>query len=171
MPPGLASVTQQTQAFFTIALAAAFLRDRPTRRQIVSMDIAFAGLALVATTAGGDIPVVALVLAIAAALSGAMGNVLVERDRPRADAAADGMAQPGAAASGAACLGAAPWAIAHRGAAARFLGESRRTSLSRLHRHNTRLRELGQPARALSRRERRNILAAGVLRRHFPLPS
>jgi O-acetylserine/cysteine efflux transporter len=82
MPPGLASVTQQTQAFFTIALAAAYLRDRPTRRQVVSMAVAFAGLALVATTAGGDVPAVALVLAIAAALSWAIGNVLVKRIGP-----------------------------------------------------------------------------------------
>jgi O-acetylserine/cysteine efflux transporter len=79
MPPGLASVTQQTQAFFTIALAAALLRDRPTHRQIVSMSIAFAGLVLVATTAGTDIPGLALGVAIAAALSWAIGNVLVKR--------------------------------------------------------------------------------------------
>jgi O-acetylserine/cysteine efflux transporter len=39
MPPGLASVTPQTQAFFTIALAAAFLRDRPTRRQIAAWSL------------------------------------------------------------------------------------------------------------------------------------
>jgi O-acetylserine/cysteine efflux transporter len=82
MPPGLASVTQQTQAFFTIALAAAFLRDRPTRRQIAGMIIAFAGLALVARTAGGDIPMIALVVAIAAALCWAVGNVLVKRIGP-----------------------------------------------------------------------------------------
>jgi O-acetylserine/cysteine efflux transporter len=82
MPPGLASVTQQTQAFFTIALAAAFLRDRPTRRQIISMVIAFVGLALVATTAGGDVPALALCLAIGAALSWAIGNVLIKRIGP-----------------------------------------------------------------------------------------
>jgi O-acetylserine/cysteine efflux transporter len=79
MPPGLSSVTQQTQAFFTIALAAAFLHETPTRRQIVSMTTAFAGLTLVATTAGADVPGVALGLAIAAALSWAVGNVLVKR--------------------------------------------------------------------------------------------
>jgi len=31
MPPGLASVSQQMQAFFTVLLAAVFLRDVPTR--------------------------------------------------------------------------------------------------------------------------------------------
>src|ERR1051325_8224366 len=33
MPPGLASVIVQSQALFTIALAALFLRERPTHRQ------------------------------------------------------------------------------------------------------------------------------------------
>jgi O-acetylserine/cysteine efflux transporter len=44
MPPGLASVSQQMQAFFTVLLAAVFLRDVPTRRQCLGMTIAFAGL-------------------------------------------------------------------------------------------------------------------------------
>jgi O-acetylserine/cysteine efflux transporter len=46
------------------------------------MVIAFAGLALVATTAGGDVPGIALCLAITAALSWAIGNVLVKRIGP-----------------------------------------------------------------------------------------
>src|SRR5262245_14129551 len=33
LPPGLASVTQQSQAFFTVLLAAVVLRDMPDRRQ------------------------------------------------------------------------------------------------------------------------------------------
>ena len=33
MPPGLASVSQQMQAFFTVLLAAVFLGDAPTRRR------------------------------------------------------------------------------------------------------------------------------------------
>ncbi|MBV8850975.1 MAG: EamA family transporter [Methylobacteriaceae bacterium] len=82
MPPGLASVTQQTQAFFTIALAAAFLRDIPTRRQIVSMVTALAGLALIGASIGGDVSTSALIVAIAAALSWAIGNVLVKRIGP-----------------------------------------------------------------------------------------
>ena len=43
MPPGLASVSQQTQAFFTVLLAAVFLRDRPTLRQCAGMGIALRG--------------------------------------------------------------------------------------------------------------------------------
>ena len=47
MPPGLASVSQQIQAFFTVLLSAVFLRDIPNVRQLIGMVIAFAGLALI----------------------------------------------------------------------------------------------------------------------------
>ena len=79
MPPGLASVTQQMQAFFTVMLAALFLRDVPSRRQSIGMAIAFGGLALIALTIGGDLTALGLGLAIAGAFSWAVGNVLVKR--------------------------------------------------------------------------------------------
>src|ERR1700722_16114553 len=79
MPPGLASVTQQIQVFFTVLLAAIFLGDHPTRRQIAGMAVAFAGLALIALTTGGDLRPAALGLALGAALSWSVGNVLVKR--------------------------------------------------------------------------------------------
>src|SRR5215472_6639113 len=59
LPAGLASVTQQMQAFFTVLLAAIFLRDLPSVQQGAGMTIAFTGLALIA-------------------LSWAVGNVLVK---------------------------------------------------------------------------------------------
>ncbi|HVA35593.1 MAG TPA: EamA family transporter [Stellaceae bacterium] len=79
MPPGLASVTQQIQVFFTVVLAAVFLGDHPTPRQIAGMAVAFSGLALIAFTTGGDLKLAALGLALAAAFSWAVGNVLVKR--------------------------------------------------------------------------------------------
>ena len=79
MPPGLASVTQQIQVFITVLLAAAFLGDHPTRRQITGMVVAFAGLALIAFTIGGDLRPAALALALGAAFSWSVGNVLVKR--------------------------------------------------------------------------------------------
>ena len=78
MPPGLASVTQQMQAFFTVLLAALFLREMPTRRQAAGMAIAFAGLAAIAATVGGDLMPAGLALALGGALSWAIGNVLVK---------------------------------------------------------------------------------------------
>ena len=79
MPAGLASVTQQTQAFFTVLLAAVFLREIPRLRQGVGMVIAFAGLVLIGLTTGADLKPAALGLALAAALSWAVGNILVKR--------------------------------------------------------------------------------------------
>lgn len=79
LPPGLASVTQQLQAFFTVLLAAVFLRDIPGLRQGIGMTVAFAGLILIALTVGADLKVTGLALALAAAMSWAVGNVLVKR--------------------------------------------------------------------------------------------
>jgi O-acetylserine/cysteine efflux transporter len=79
MPAGLASVTQQMQAFFTVLLAALFLGDRPSLRQLAGMAVAFAGLALVGGTTGADLKLSVLALALAAAFSWAIGNVLVKR--------------------------------------------------------------------------------------------
>lgn len=76
---GLASVTQQTQAFFTVMLAAVFLREIPTMRQTVGMITAFAGLVLIGLTVGVDLPVLALILTLASAFSWAIGNVLIKR--------------------------------------------------------------------------------------------
>ena len=79
MPPGLASVSQQIQAFFTVLLSAVFLRDMPGARQLIGMGIAFAGLALIAMTVDANLSLVGLGLAVAAAFSWAVGNVLVKR--------------------------------------------------------------------------------------------
>jgi len=79
MPAGLGSVTQQTQAVFTVALAAIFMREFPKAREGIGMVVAFAGLALIALTVGGDLKPAALALALAAATSWAVGNMLVKR--------------------------------------------------------------------------------------------
>ncbi|MGA8551813.1 MAG: EamA family transporter [Stellaceae bacterium] len=79
LPAGLASVTQQTQVFFTVLLAAIFLREIPSLRQGVGMTVAFAGLALIGATVGADLPPMALGLALAGAFSWAVGNILVKR--------------------------------------------------------------------------------------------
>jgi O-acetylserine/cysteine efflux transporter len=79
MPAGLASVTQQSQAFFTVLLAAMFLQEIPSLRQCCGMIVAFAGLALIGLTVGADLTFAALGLALAGAFSWAIGNVLVKR--------------------------------------------------------------------------------------------
>jgi len=79
MPAGLGSVTQQTQAVLTVALAAIFLREVPTVREGIGMAAAFAGLVLIGMTVGADLRPAALGLAIAAASCWAVGNILVKR--------------------------------------------------------------------------------------------
>jgi O-acetylserine/cysteine efflux transporter len=79
MLPGLASVTQQMQVFFTIILSAIFLRDIPTWRQATGAIVAFSGLVVIGLTIGGDVSLAALCLAQGGALSWAIGNVLARR--------------------------------------------------------------------------------------------
>lgn len=77
-PPGLASLTLQVQGFFTVILATMVLGERPKPRNIIGLIIAFAGLALIATTVGSNgVTLTGLALILAAALSWATGNVLL----------------------------------------------------------------------------------------------
>jgi O-acetylserine/cysteine efflux transporter len=76
MPAGLASVTRQSQAFFTVLLAAVFLREVPSLRQCIGTALAFAGLAVIGLTIGGDLTAAALCLALAGAFQ------LGRRQRP-----------------------------------------------------------------------------------------
>ncbi len=77
MPPGLASVTLQSQAFLTILFAALALGERPRPRQLAGAGVAALGLLTIATTVGGDFTVVGLGLTLASAASWALGNILM----------------------------------------------------------------------------------------------
>ncbi len=80
MPPGLASIAVQVQAFLTIAIAALLLGEHPTRRQIAGAAVAFIGLVLVATTVGADgVTLAGFVLLLGSSVSWATGNVLLRR--------------------------------------------------------------------------------------------
>ncbi len=78
MPPGVASVTQQMQVFFTVILAAIFLREIPTARQSIGMTVAFVGLASIGLSIDADLTWLGLGLALAGAASWAIGNILVK---------------------------------------------------------------------------------------------
>jgi O-acetylserine/cysteine efflux transporter len=86
LPPGLASVAVQMHVFFTVALAALLLRERPNPMQSLGMAIAFIGLVLIGMTAGaqhgGDLPLLALILVVVGAINWAIGNLLVKRIGP-----------------------------------------------------------------------------------------
>ena len=80
MPAGLASLTLQMQAFFTVLFAAAWLGERPAPRHLIGMAVAFAGLALIAVDFGAaprDLTGLALVV-LAAALW-AVANLFMKK--------------------------------------------------------------------------------------------
>ena len=78
MPAGLSSLVIQLQTVFTIALAVAFLGERPGRRQMVGALVAFCGIGLIAADrSGAHVPVGALLLCVGAAASWGCGNIVV----------------------------------------------------------------------------------------------
>lgn len=79
LQPGLAALLMQAQAVFTVVIAAGALRERPTPGQVIGVGLGIAGLATVAAGRGGDAPALAVVLALGAALSWAVGNVIARR--------------------------------------------------------------------------------------------
>lgn len=80
MPPGLASLVLQSQAFFTLIFAAAFLGERMRAASVLGLLIAAGGLALIGLQHGGQAtPLIAVVLTLCGGASWAMGNVLTRR--------------------------------------------------------------------------------------------
>ncbi|WP_309068140.1 EamA family transporter [Microbacterium sp.] len=76
MPAGLASLVLQAQVVLTIVIAAGVLRERPTPAQVAGVALGCVGLAIVGAGRGGHVPLAALALCLAAALSWAVGNVI-----------------------------------------------------------------------------------------------
>lgn len=76
MPPGLASLLLQVQVVFTLVLASATLREKPRRMQIVGVVVGMVGLGVVISGQATVVPLLALLLILAAALSWATGNVI-----------------------------------------------------------------------------------------------
>ena len=81
MPAGLASLVLQAQVLFTILLAAKVLGERPSRRQLAGVALGIAGLAVVALGRSAVAPVLPLMIVLAAALSWAVGNVVVRHTK------------------------------------------------------------------------------------------
>lgn len=81
MPAGLASLVLQAQVLFTVLLAARFLGEKPSRRQLVGVALGIAGLAVVALGRSAVAPVLPLMIVLAAALSWAVGNVVARHSK------------------------------------------------------------------------------------------
>jgi O-acetylserine/cysteine efflux transporter len=82
MPAGLSSLVIQLQAVFTIALAVAFLGERPSRVQLCGAVVAFAGLASIGAGRAQSVPLGAVVLVVAAAASWGVSNVCTRVAKP-----------------------------------------------------------------------------------------
>ena len=79
MPPGLSSLVLQAQVLFTVVIAAVWLRERPSRRQLLGVSLGAAGLVVIAVGRGLSSPLLPLAVVILAAVSWAIGNVLTRR--------------------------------------------------------------------------------------------
>ncbi len=79
VPPGLASLLLQAQAFFTVILAILLFRERPTPLQLAGIAIAFSGIGIIMTGAGGDVSLVGLSMVLAAAFAWACSNLLMKK--------------------------------------------------------------------------------------------
>ena len=83
MPAGVASVVLQSQAFFTLLLAAILLHEPVTARQLVGLVIAALGLGLVGYSSelaeGYSIPLAAFFLSLAGAASWGLSNIVVKQ--------------------------------------------------------------------------------------------
>lgn len=75
MPDGLSSLVLQCQAPFTVLAAALLLRERTGVRQLAGIAVAVAGLGVIGAGRGGNVPLGALLLVIAAGASWALGSI------------------------------------------------------------------------------------------------
>ena len=79
MPPGLASLLLQTQVIFTIVVSAVFLREHPTRRQLIGTIVGMLGLGIVVVGHSAAAPWLPLVVTLGSGLAWSIGNVLARR--------------------------------------------------------------------------------------------
>jgi O-acetylserine/cysteine efflux transporter len=87
VPVGLASVIVQSQALFTIGLAALLFREVPTPMQGIGIGIAVIGLLLICGTVGYDFSFGAFAVIMICPVSFAIGNLLLRKaaDAPMFD--------------------------------------------------------------------------------------
>jgi len=81
VPPGVAAVLFHTQAIIMVVLGAVLFSERIGRHQVLALALALAGLIVLAFARDSAKTVTALFLALAAALCGAAGNLLLRRIR------------------------------------------------------------------------------------------
>jgi O-acetylserine/cysteine efflux transporter len=79
VPVGLTSVIVQSQALFTVGLAALLFDERPTRMQTLGIAIAAAGLLMICGTVGYDFSLSAFTVLMLSPICFATGNLLLRQ--------------------------------------------------------------------------------------------
>lgn len=79
MPGGLASIVLQSQALFTLLIAALWLNERFTPWQLAGLAVGGAGLYLIGGMGAAGVPWLGFVLTLGGAASWALSNVVVRR--------------------------------------------------------------------------------------------
>jgi O-acetylserine/cysteine efflux transporter len=79
LPPGLASLVIQLQAFFTIGLAVLLLGERPQIAQWLGAIVAFSGMLLVGVHLEGKATVIGFLFVITGGLSWAIANIFTKK--------------------------------------------------------------------------------------------
>jgi O-acetylserine/cysteine efflux transporter len=79
MPPGLASLVLQAQAFFTLLFAALFLHERLRAQNFIGLAVAACGLLVIGLQGGRSMPLTGFVLILMAALMWALGNIVTKK--------------------------------------------------------------------------------------------
>ena len=83
MPTGLVALVVQSQAFFTVMIAAFLLREQAFWNQWLAIAIAFMGLMLIAFgQQHSHVPLMGLALVLCSAISWACGNIVVKKMGP-----------------------------------------------------------------------------------------
>lgn len=83
MPAGLASLVLQAQALFTVLFAVVLLHERPRGRQVAGIAIAALGLVVIAVGRASAVPLLAVMLTLAAAASWGVANIATRVAQPR----------------------------------------------------------------------------------------
>jgi O-acetylserine/cysteine efflux transporter len=79
MPPGLASLILQSQAFFTLGFAALFLGERLRPASVLGLLVAAGGLVLIGSEHSSHVPLIALLLTLCGGAMWGMGNIITRR--------------------------------------------------------------------------------------------
>jgi O-acetylserine/cysteine efflux transporter len=79
LPPGLASLVIQLQAFFTIGLAVLMLGERPRATQVVGALVALAGMVLVALHLEAKATLIGFAMVVASGFSWALANIVTKK--------------------------------------------------------------------------------------------